>query len=58
MIKMPERIVAWPSDAGPMTGEWSANTYSNDLAEAYVRENRSGETMLDSLRRMERERKF
>jgi hypothetical protein len=34
---MPDEITAWPSDVGPMTGSWSANTYHDERAVTYVR---------------------
>ena len=33
----PTKIMAWPSEAGAITGEWSANQYFSDHAEAYLR---------------------
>lgn len=38
MIDMPEKITAWPSDVGPMTGSWSANQYFDERAVGYTRD--------------------
>lgn len=36
MTSAPKKIVAWPHFDGWITGQWSANTFHDERAEAYI----------------------